>query len=63
MHDEAVCEIDPRHLDEFIPRKQAVMTQEFPQVAPGWSCPVETKVGKRWYMRGEKVWEPSHVNV
>lgn len=63
MHDEEVCDMPEGILEEFIPRKQAIMLQEFPQIAPGFTCPVETKVGWRWDMRRSPVWCPATVQV
>lgn len=56
MHDEVVCEVHPDTLEEFVPRKHAIMTQPFNQIAPGFTCPVETKVGRRWKMNKDAVW-------
>jgi len=61
MHDEEVCDIHVDAIEEFVPRVQAIMTQEFEQVAPGFVCPVETKVGTRWSMRKEAVWKPKNA--
>ncbi len=58
MHDESVCDMPEGILEEFIPRKQAIMLQEFPQIAPSFTCPVETSVGHRWKMRKDQIWVP-----
>lgn len=60
-HDETVSSIPEQRVDEFVPVLKTIMEREFPEVAPGFTCPVEVKVGRSWYLKKQDLWIPRMV--
>ena len=56
IHDENLAQVPEQRADAFAAPFRAIMEQEFPQIAPGWSCPVKIKVGRNWRMKN--AWLP-----
>jgi len=57
MHDELVSDVPDVAVNEFAANLITIMEREFPQVTPGFHCPIEVKVGKRWRVRKGNVWK------
>lgn len=48
VHDEFVISVPKRAVVEVAPKFKAIMEQEFPNVSPGFRCPISLKVGASW---------------
>jgi len=61
MHDEDVVEVPEQNASLMAWRMREIMEQEFPQVAPGFRCPVQIKIGSRWRLRKDAIWLPDEM--
>jgi len=61
LHDETLSSIPTDKVASYVPGLVAIMEQEFPQIAPGFRCPVQVKVGASWNMTKKDIYTASEV--